>query len=388
MTNAEQNPHATLSSVPHVTARPSAHRSLWMRELPSPWCRSTIAGARLHDFSRKPIVEFFGNFARSSLWSLGAGWSTRPTKPREYLDRDRRCIGRRFLLVMNMLLLSSVQRLSVHRHGIWRFSPCWRLAPLPRGYRSFPGRSLFSAHHGARHSSDCLDREFGFARRAHCCGSSWDWRGIVVALANDAPIRPERGTMAADCRIGRRRATLAGAGARNKASFQAAVALGHGNIRDTENIGLDHSCRRGRDCGGRPVCCRALQANSQIDRGKYLVVLASCNDCHTPRVLFGQSGYVEISPAARTWRSNFRPRRLCRPEHHADEENRNRRLDFGARSPRRSPPESAGRPRSGADHALPRFSYMTKDDVAAISIASAKHTGRQARGRRPVQAGR
>jgi mono/diheme cytochrome c family protein len=29
------------------------------------------------------------------------------------------------------------------------------------------------------------------------------------------------------------------------------------------------------------------QADSQIDRGKYLVVLASCNDCHTPGFFLG-----------------------------------------------------------------------------------------------------
>ncbi len=30
-------------------------------------------------------------------------------------------------------------------------------------------------------------------------------------------------------------------------------------------------------------------AESQIDRGKYLVVLASCNDCHTPGYFFGNA---------------------------------------------------------------------------------------------------
>jgi mono/diheme cytochrome c family protein len=30
------------------------------------------------------------------------------------------------------------------------------------------------------------------------------------------------------------------------------------------------------------------QAESQIDRGKYLVVVAGCNDCHTPGFFFGK----------------------------------------------------------------------------------------------------
>ena len=29
-------------------------------------------------------------------------------------------------------------------------------------------------------------------------------------------------------------------------------------------------------------------ADSQIDRGKYLVTLAGCNDCHTPGYFFGK----------------------------------------------------------------------------------------------------
>jgi mono/diheme cytochrome c family protein len=30
------------------------------------------------------------------------------------------------------------------------------------------------------------------------------------------------------------------------------------------------------------------QAESQLDRGKYLVVVASCNDCHTPGFFLGK----------------------------------------------------------------------------------------------------
>jgi mono/diheme cytochrome c family protein len=30
------------------------------------------------------------------------------------------------------------------------------------------------------------------------------------------------------------------------------------------------------------------QADSQVDRGKYLVVLGGCNDCHTPSFFFGK----------------------------------------------------------------------------------------------------
>ena len=38
-------------------------------------------------------------------------------------------------------------------------------------------------------------------------------------------------------------------------------------------------------------CCGALAADSEIERGKYLVTLGSCNDCHTPGYFFGKPDF-------------------------------------------------------------------------------------------------
>ena len=114
MTNAEQNPHATLSSVPHVTARPSAHRSLWMRELPFTLVLIlTIAGVAYTSFSRKPIVGYWEILAPIiALVCVGAGWQDATDKAaRLRLIVTQALHWSAFLLVMNMLLLSSVQRL-------------------------------------------------------------------------------------------------------------------------------------------------------------------------------------------------------------------------------------------------------------------------------------
>ena len=39
------------------------------------------------------------------------------------------------------------------------------------------------------------------------------------------------------------------------------------------------------------ACCGPLAAESEIERGKYLVTLGSCNDCHTPGYFFGKPDF-------------------------------------------------------------------------------------------------
>jgi mono/diheme cytochrome c family protein len=38
-------------------------------------------------------------------------------------------------------------------------------------------------------------------------------------------------------------------------------------------------------------CAEALAADSEVERGKYLVTLGSCNDCHTPGYFFGKPDF-------------------------------------------------------------------------------------------------
>ena len=48
-----------------------------------------------------------------------------------------------------------------------------------------------------------------------------------------------------------------------------------------ENFSWHRTCGRGR-------CRRAAHAESQIERGHYLAVVAGCNDCHTPGFFLGK----------------------------------------------------------------------------------------------------
>jgi succinate-acetate transporter protein len=114
MTSVEPNPHAAPSGVPQVSAGHPVHRSFWIRELPfTVVLFLTIAGVAYTSFSRQPIVAYWEILAPIiALVCVGAGW-------REARDRDGRTRlivtqalhWGAFILVMNMLLLPSVQRL-------------------------------------------------------------------------------------------------------------------------------------------------------------------------------------------------------------------------------------------------------------------------------------
>jgi hypothetical protein len=113
MTNAEQNPHAPASSVPHVSARHPPHLSFWIKELPFTLVLIlTVAGVAYTSFSKKPIVGYWEILAPIiAIVCVGAGWHEASDKTARL-----RLIGTQalhwlaFLIVMNMLLLSSVQR--------------------------------------------------------------------------------------------------------------------------------------------------------------------------------------------------------------------------------------------------------------------------------------
>jgi hypothetical protein len=114
MTNAEQNPQARPSNVPEVPARHPLHVSFWIRELPFTLVLIlTVAGVAYTSFSKQPIVGYWEILAPIiAIVCVGAGWQ-------QAGDRTARLrlIGTQalhwlaFIVVMNMLLLSSVQRI-------------------------------------------------------------------------------------------------------------------------------------------------------------------------------------------------------------------------------------------------------------------------------------
>jgi hypothetical protein len=115
MTSAEQDPHTAPSSVPYIAPPHEAHRaSFWIRELPfTVVLILTIAGVAYTSFSKKPIVGYWEILAPIiALVSVGAGWQEAGDKTgRLRLIVTQALHWFAFLLVMNMLLLTSVQRI-------------------------------------------------------------------------------------------------------------------------------------------------------------------------------------------------------------------------------------------------------------------------------------
>jgi hypothetical protein len=114
MSSTEQGPAAHQSVAPVAAAYPPHHRSFWIRELPFTLVLIlTLAGVAYTSFSKKPIVEYWEILAPIiALVCVGAGWqeaADRTGRMRLVVTQVLHWLA--FLLVMNMLLLSSVQRI-------------------------------------------------------------------------------------------------------------------------------------------------------------------------------------------------------------------------------------------------------------------------------------
>jgi hypothetical protein len=115
MTSVDRNPHPASSNVPHVAQpRPKAPVSFLIRELPFTLVLILIiAGVAYTSFSKKPIVGYWEILAPIiALVCVGAGWEEAGDKSgRLRLIVTQALHWFAFLLVMNLMLLSSVQRI-------------------------------------------------------------------------------------------------------------------------------------------------------------------------------------------------------------------------------------------------------------------------------------
>ena len=115
----EQGPQAAAPSVPEVTPTPAApppakHRSFWIRELPFTIVLIlTIAGVAYTTFAKQPIATYWEILAPIiGLVCIGSGWQEAGDKSgRLRLIVTQALHWGAFLLVMNILLLSSVQEI-------------------------------------------------------------------------------------------------------------------------------------------------------------------------------------------------------------------------------------------------------------------------------------
>ena len=115
----EQGPRAAASPAPEVTTPPAAppppkHRSFWLRELPFTIVLIlTIAGVAYTTFAQQPIALYWEILAPIiGLVCIGSGWQEAgDANGRLRLIITQALHWGAFLLVMNTLLLSSVQRI-------------------------------------------------------------------------------------------------------------------------------------------------------------------------------------------------------------------------------------------------------------------------------------
>jgi len=114
MTSADRDPHTAPLSVPHVSPpHRAASLSFWIRELPfTAVLILTIGGVAYTSFSKKPIVGYWEILAPIiALVCIGAGWqeaADRTGRLRLVVTQVLHWFA--FILVMNLMLLTSVQR--------------------------------------------------------------------------------------------------------------------------------------------------------------------------------------------------------------------------------------------------------------------------------------
>ena len=110
MSESSQAPH---SNVPQIHSR-ARHLSFWIRELPfSAVMILTLLGVAYISFSKKPITGYWEILAPLiALLCVGAGWhGAADTRARLWLIGKQVLHWLAFLVVMNIVLLSSVQRI-------------------------------------------------------------------------------------------------------------------------------------------------------------------------------------------------------------------------------------------------------------------------------------
>ena len=111
--STEGPPHAVPTVAPHAPYHHLLHVNFWIRELPFALVLIlTTIGVAYTSFSKKPITGYWEILAPLiALVCVGAGWDSADDNAKRF-----RLIGTQvlhwiaFIVVMNMMLLSSVQR--------------------------------------------------------------------------------------------------------------------------------------------------------------------------------------------------------------------------------------------------------------------------------------
>ena len=186
MTSPDHDPHAAPISVPQVSPTHRAtHLSFWIRELPfTVVLILTIAGVAYTSFSKKPIVILWEILAPIiALICVGAGWQEAADKT----GRLRLVVTQvlhwcAFLLVMNMLLLTSVQRIFTAQTTALAIFTLLALGTFTAGVQVLSWQvGLLGLIMALGVPAIAWIENSGFARRTHRRRGDWNRRGGVVA---------------------------------------------------------------------------------------------------------------------------------------------------------------------------------------------------------------
>ena len=164
------------------------HASIWIRELPFTLVLIlAILGVAYTTVSKQSIIVYWELLAPViGLVCVGAGWPNANDKnARLLLICTQALHWVAFLLVMNLMLLPSVQRilnasatglsiLTLLARHLYRWCACPFLGSLPS-----------RAHHGALRSGSCVDRGIGSDCRINCCSGAGNLHSALLVLAQN-----------------------------------------------------------------------------------------------------------------------------------------------------------------------------------------------------------
>jgi hypothetical protein len=143
MSGTETGSQAVQPASPPASSRVTHRLTFWLNELPFALVLIlTTLGVAYTSLTRQPIVGFWELLAPLiALVCIGSGWpSAADRTARLTLIGSQAMHWLAFIVVMNVLLLPSVQRNFTANSTRSRSSPCWRSALSLQACRCIPGK--------------------------------------------------------------------------------------------------------------------------------------------------------------------------------------------------------------------------------------------------------
>ena len=188
MSSMDADPRDVRSGDPQTAVPNRPQVSFWIRELPfSLVLILTLLGVAYTSFLKQPVMGYWELLAPViGLVCVGSGWSSANDKStRLRLICTQALHWAAFLLVMNMMLLPSVQRiLNASATGL-AVLMLLALGTFTAGVHVLSWQVSSRDHHGILRSGGGVDRSFGSDDRPSLDSGGRNWRCALVALARE-----------------------------------------------------------------------------------------------------------------------------------------------------------------------------------------------------------